>query len=114
MPDTRYFLPLVLISLFVSSNAVTQGYESETVLPEEKKFQWPEGKSLAISLTFDDARLSQIDKGIPVLDKYNVKGTFYLSPDAMIKRAEGWKKAVSHSKEWARELDHLRLLDQTQ
>jgi len=27
---------------------------------------------------------------------------------------EGWKKAVSHSKEWARELDHLRLLDQTQ
>ena len=28
-----------------------------------------------ISLSFDDARLSQIDKGIPLLDKYHVKGT---------------------------------------
>ena len=37
-------------------------------------FQWPEGKKMALSLTFDDARLTQIDKGIPLLDKYNVKG----------------------------------------
>ena len=50
---------------------------------------------MAISLTFDDARLTQIDKGIPLLDKYGVKATFYLSPDNMKQRLEGWKKAVS-------------------
>lgn len=60
----------------------------------EKKFTWPEGKKMAISLTFDDARLSQIDTGIPLLDKYGVKATFYISPGSMLQRREGWKKAV--------------------
>ena len=54
-------------------------------------FPWPEGKKMAISLTFDDARLTQIDKGIPLIDKYNVKATFYVSPDNMKQRLEGWK-----------------------
>ena len=49
---------------------------------------------MAISLTFDDARLSQPDLGIPLLDKYGVKATFYLSPDNMMQRVDGWKKAV--------------------
>ncbi len=62
-------------------------------------FQWPEGKKMGLSLTFDDARLSQADKGIPLLDKYNVKATFYLSPDNMMQRLETWKKAVSNGHE---------------
>jgi hypothetical protein len=62
-------------------------------------FRWPEGKKMGLSLTFDDARLSQIDKGIPLLDKYGVKATFYLSPDNMILRTEGWKAAVTSGHE---------------
>ena len=31
-----------------------------------------EGKKMGLSLTFDDARLTQIDKCIPLLDKYGV------------------------------------------
>ena len=63
--------------------------------PQTKNdFKWPEGKKMAISLTFDDARLTQVDKGIPLLDKYNVKGTFYISPKDMLERVEAWKKAV--------------------
>ena len=58
------------------------------------KFPWPEGKKMALSLTFDDARLSQIDTGIPLLDKYGVKATFYISPGSMLKRTDGWKKAA--------------------
>ncbi len=54
---------------------------------------------MALSLTFDDARLSQVDTGIPVLDKYNVKGTFYVSPDNLGQRLEGWKKAVKNGHE---------------
>ena len=57
-------------------------------------FMWPEGKEMAISLTFDDARLTQIDKGMPLFDKYNVKATFYVSRDNMLQRLEGWKAAV--------------------
>ncbi len=59
-------------------------------------FQWPEGKKMALSLSFDDARLTQIDKGIPLLDQYNVKATFYVSPKAMKQRAEGWRKAAAN------------------
>ncbi len=51
---------------------------------------------MGLSLTFDDARLSQIDKGIPILDKYKVKATFYVSPDNMKQRLDGWKRAVNN------------------
>jgi beta-glucosidase len=54
---------------------------------------------MAISLSFDDARLSQVDKGIPLLDKYHVKGTFYVSPDNLIERLNGWKQAVDKGHE---------------
>ena len=60
------------------------------------KFPWPEGKKMALSLTFDDARLSQIDTGIPLLDKYGVKATFYISPGSLLQRTDGWKKAVNN------------------
>ncbi|MDA0841785.1 MAG: polysaccharide deacetylase family protein [Planctomycetota bacterium] len=57
-------------------------------------FQWPDGKKAAITVSFDDARLSQIDVGIPLLNEYDVKGTFYVSFGALEKRLEGWKAAV--------------------
>ena len=43
---------------------------------------WPEGKKTALSLTFDDARLSQVDQGLPLLDAYGVKATFYVLDSA--------------------------------
>lgn len=58
-------------------------------------FAWPEGKRAALSLTFDDARLSQVDRGFAILDAHGVKATFYVSLTAMEKRLEGWKRAVS-------------------
>ncbi|HNR41363.1 MAG TPA: polysaccharide deacetylase family protein [Bacteroidales bacterium] len=61
---------------------------------DKPDFQWPEGKKMALSLTFDDARLSQVDKGIPLLDRYDVKATFYVSISNMIQRLDGWKQAI--------------------
>ncbi|MCK5466892.1 MAG: polysaccharide deacetylase family protein, partial [Cyclobacteriaceae bacterium] len=87
---------LTFLYLFTTAIVFGQGYEKAGENVKTTNFSWPDGKRLAISLTFDDARLSQIDKGIPVLDKYNVKGTFYLSPDAMMKRMEGWKNAIKN------------------
>ncbi len=85
---------LILTPVFMTLNA--QGYEEQTNKAENQQLKWPEGKKMALSLTFDDARLSQIDRGIPILDRYNVKGTFYVSPDPMEQRLEGWKHAVAN------------------
>jgi peptidoglycan/xylan/chitin deacetylase (PgdA/CDA1 family) len=62
-------------------------------------FRWPEGKRAAISLSFDDARLSQVDRGLPILDTYGVKATFYVVPDRVEQRLSGWKKAVANGHE---------------
>ena len=62
-------------------------------------FKWPEGKRAAISLTFDDARLSQPDSGIALLDKYGVKATFFVVPSGVETRLVGWKKAVANGHE---------------
>jgi len=63
---------------------------------DESGFKWPEGNKAGVSLTFDDARLSQADKGIPLLDKYGVKATFYVSPGNMLKRVEVWTSAAKN------------------
>jgi peptidoglycan/xylan/chitin deacetylase (PgdA/CDA1 family) len=65
----------------------------------QKRFRWPVGKRAAISLSFDDARLSQVDLGIPVLDSQGVKATFYVSPRNVAERLDGWKKAVASGHE---------------
>jgi len=58
-----------------------------------EKFPWPKGIRGAVCLTFDDARLSQVDRLIPILDENGVKATFYVLPRAVGERLEGWKKA---------------------
>ena len=60
---------------------------------------WPEGKRVAVSLSFDDARTSQIDVGVPLLDRYRVKATFYVNPPRMQSRLDGWKKAAANGHE---------------
>jgi peptidoglycan/xylan/chitin deacetylase (PgdA/CDA1 family) len=83
--------PIIVLLLHGTANA--QGYESGDTL-KNSAFRWPEGKQMAISLTFDDARLSQPDRGIPLLDRYGVKATFYISPGSMLQRIDAWKRAV--------------------
>lgn len=62
-------------------------------------FSWPEGKQAAISLTFDDARESQVIVGTTLLDQYSIKATFFVVPGAVEKQLEGWKKAVASGHE---------------
>jgi peptidoglycan/xylan/chitin deacetylase (PgdA/CDA1 family) len=57
-------------------------------------FHWPDGKRVAVSLSFDDARASQVDVGIPLFDAHGVKVTFYVNPRSLEKRLDGWKKAA--------------------
>ncbi len=65
----------------------------------KQNFKWPENKTIAISLTFDDARMSQVDTGTALLDQYGVKATFYVVPSGVKQRLAGWKKAVASGHE---------------
>ena len=62
-------------------------------------FHWPQGKRAAISLTFDDARYSQITRGLPILDKYGTKATFFVSIKPMEEHADAWKAAAANGHE---------------
>lgn len=65
----------------------------------QSDFKWPQGKRAAVSLSFDDARLSQVDVGLPLFEAHGVKATFYVSPASVEKRLEGWKRAVKYGHE---------------
>ena len=78
------------IALIVLILLITASLHGQT-----PRMKWPEGKKVAVSLSFDDARFSQVDKGTAVLDKYNVKATFYVMPGPVKERLEGWKKSRS-------------------
>ncbi|WP_221406366.1 polysaccharide deacetylase family protein [Daejeonella rubra] len=83
---------LIILSIFLSGEILLAQQNEST-------FAWPEGKQIAISLSFDDARASQVDAGTALLDQYGVKGTFYVVPNSVKQRLEGWKKAVASGHE---------------
>jgi peptidoglycan/xylan/chitin deacetylase (PgdA/CDA1 family) len=64
-------------------------------------FQWPHGARAAVSLAYDDALDSQLDHAIPTLDKYGLKGSFYLqlSNPAVDRRMAAWRAAARHGHE---------------
>jgi peptidoglycan/xylan/chitin deacetylase (PgdA/CDA1 family) len=62
-------------------------------------FAWPQGKRAAVSLSFDDARASQLDAGVPILDAYGIKATFYVSMEGVGKRLDDWKAVVASGHE---------------
>ena len=99
-------VPICLIVTFCFVIAAFTGCSSSNLKDKEasafergEDFRWPEGKRAAISLSFDDARLSQVDRGLPILDAYGVKATFYVVPDRVEQRLSGWKKAVANGHE---------------
>jgi peptidoglycan/xylan/chitin deacetylase (PgdA/CDA1 family) len=65
----------------------------------QQSFSWPEGKQMAMSLSFDDARESQVTIGTSLLDQYGVKATFYVVPSTVKKQLTGWKAAVKNGHE---------------
>ncbi|MFN8345792.1 MAG: polysaccharide deacetylase family protein [Spirosomataceae bacterium] len=82
----RFITSIVFISVLTVSNG---GWA------QQNSPFWPQGKTVALSLSFDDARLSQADAGIPLFDQYGVKATFFVLTSSVSKRLEAWKKAVA-------------------
>ena len=86
----RRTLPLVCIMGWV------QGLIAQS---NTTSFSWPDGKKVAVSLTFDDARPSQVAVGTELLDRYGVKATFYVLPGPVKEHLNGWKRAAAKGHE---------------
>lgn len=74
-------------------------YEAPKATNAPGLFPWPEGKRAALSLTFDDARTSQVDVGLPLFARHGAQVTFYVSPKTVPERLAGWKQAVASGHE---------------
>jgi peptidoglycan/xylan/chitin deacetylase (PgdA/CDA1 family) len=93
-----------IAGLTKSSPASSASKHSGVLLPdalsqESSSFRWPEGKVAAVSLSFDDARASQVDRGLAILNAHDVKATFYVLPEPVRERLAGWKKAIANGHE---------------
>jgi peptidoglycan/xylan/chitin deacetylase (PgdA/CDA1 family) len=95
-------LSIIYCCVIVVSTGCTPSNLQEKELTSSTRqtdFRWPEGRRAAISLTFDDARFSQIERGLPILDEYNVKATFYVSIRPLEERVDEWKRAAANGHE---------------
>lgn len=67
---------------------------SATQAIDHPTFSWPQRKQAALSLSFDDARGSQPIRGIPILNEFEVRATFYVSMAGMDAQLGKWEQAV--------------------
>lgn len=67
----------------------------------DKPFTWPNGTKAAVNLAYDDALDSQLDNAIPALNKYSIKGTFYLNvvSPTLVNRLDAWRAAAQKGHE---------------
>lgn len=62
---------------------------------EAARRAWPDGFQAALSISFDDARRSQVDLGLAVIDQLGIPATFFVLPDGVDQARRGWKDLVS-------------------
>jgi peptidoglycan/xylan/chitin deacetylase (PgdA/CDA1 family) len=55
---------------------------------------WPDGARAALSITFDDARPSQPRVAAPVLDRLDVRATFFVLPEPVNRDRAAWQDMV--------------------
>jgi len=91
---TLYRFILCPVSFLILNLCLSQNLWSQQIA-------WPEGKKMALSLSFDDARESNPTLGVSLLDKYDIKATFFLVPSAVRKNLNGWKQAAASGHEMA-------------
>jgi peptidoglycan/xylan/chitin deacetylase (PgdA/CDA1 family) len=56
---------------------------------------WPGGARMALSLSFDDGRESQVTRGLPVFARHRTAVTLFVVPSAVERQLAGWKQAVA-------------------
>ena len=95
MKNTRLrFFAIMMVSIFTIQAGFAQYFETTVNSKIKAEFPWPKGKKMALSLSFDDARQSQVKNGMPLLNRYGVKATFYVLKDSVMLQRDGWRDAV--------------------
>src|SRR5438128_1749901 len=92
-------LATVATVLLIVGTAIGRQVPNADSTNPAKRFRWPNGRRAAVSLSFDDARVSQIDTGLALLKRQLVKVTFFVQAEQVRKRLDGWKKAVAEGHE---------------
>lgn len=88
MKGITYFVVQTLMLLSTFSHASPENIE------------WPNGAKVAVSLSYDDALHSQLDNALPTLDKYQLKASFYILPNDVVKqRLNEWRTLASNGHE---------------
>ncbi len=72
MTRSQYFLTLIFVSIGFSCSK-TNDLEVKSEITK-----WPEGKTGAISITFDDGIINQLTIAKPILDSLGLPATFYI------------------------------------
>jgi peptidoglycan/xylan/chitin deacetylase (PgdA/CDA1 family) len=83
-----------VIAVAISAVALLTGTQSSQ-RPAPSSVQWPGGARMALSLSFDDGRESQVTAGLPVFARHGARATFFVVPSAVERQLDGWKQAVA-------------------
>ena len=88
-------LPFLLVLLSAVPVAAQQARTKVTIAP------WPQDRTAAISLTFDDAMDTHLDLAGPILKKHRLNGTFFVSTGLGVweKRKGEWKQLAKDGNE---------------
>jgi len=78
-----------------------EGEYKSPIIKGNKNFKWPKKIKAAVSLTHDDAYQSCITNALPLLEKYKLHGTFFMSGFNWYQPAniEGWKEVFEAGNE---------------
>ena len=68
----KYLLLLVGLVMFFGKSAKAQ------FIGETKVTRWPNEKTGAVSITFDDGSINQFKQALPILNRLNLKATFFI------------------------------------
>jgi peptidoglycan-N-acetylglucosamine deacetylase len=86
---------VLMLALAAIPVVTSVGWSPQAPASAQSSFTWPQGARAALSLTFDDARESQLDVGVPLLAEHGIHVTFYLTANDMRGRADAWKRAAA-------------------
>ena len=91
-----FSLIALLLTLTACQNTMP-AFSQET----DQQMLWPQGRKIALSLSYDDALNSQLDNALPALDKRKLKASFYVLPNSQVMntRMQEWKAAAQNGHE---------------
>src|SRR5579864_436132 len=81
---------------------------AQNVAPRVSITRWPQDRSAAISLTFDDGINTDLDYAGPILKKHHLNGTFFVTTGMgpWEKRKAEWKQLALDGNELANHTVH--------